>query len=47
MQYVEQAYTDAYRRFIRPAIERELRKELTARVTLVRSQSLVIIFTTY
>lgn len=31
MQYVEQAYTDAYRRFIRPAIERELRKELTAR----------------
>ena len=31
MQYVEQAYTDAYRRFIQPAIERELRKELTAR----------------
>ena len=28
---IENAYTDAYRRFIRPAIEREIRKQLTAK----------------
>lgn len=30
VQYIEDAYMDAYRRFIRPAIEREIRKALTA-----------------
>lgn len=29
VDYIEAAYTDAYRRFIRPAIEREIRKQLT------------------
>lgn len=29
--YVEKAYTDAYKRFIFPAIERELRRDLTAK----------------
>lgn len=29
--YVEKAYTDAYKRFIFPAIEREVRRDLTAR----------------
>lgn len=29
VKYIEEAYNDAYRRFIRPAIEREIRNELT------------------
>ena len=49
MQYVEQAYTDAYRRFIRPAIRRDCVKELAQRGRLpgelLRRSLLVIIFT--
>lgn len=30
VKYIERAYTDAYRRFIKPAIEREIRKKLTS-----------------